>query len=122
MKITQDKIDKLETIVNKLVDKTIEEINPSNWIAGHTPIADMSKEERGDNYWCKKTAAMTLTLTMKSATLVDVLKNRIPAGVKPGEEDDLEKDIQAAEREYEKIMGTPKVESMILDFKRKKRG
>ena len=65
-------------------------------------MADMTKEDRGNRSWSKKNAAATFALLERTASLLtdakDLRNNR------PDEDDDMEKQIAAKEREASKLL------------------
>lgn len=102
-----DQFDKLEALQEKLCDTIMTEADPANWPGGDKLPMEMTKDERGDRYWCKKNAAATFTLINKTLSLA-VFKNndsRIPiqGEAQPkAPEDELDKEIARAEREAAK--------------------
>lgn len=94
-----DQIDKLKEIRAKLFDVVMLETDPANWSGKGKAPKDMTKEERGDDVWCRKQAAASLLL------LVQV--DRLARGdVDHQPEDDLDEDerIAQAEQEAEKLL------------------
>lgn len=99
---------KLKALLVKLTDVVLVEADPAQWNGEGKPLVDLTREERGDRYWCKKNAAATLSVLMRVVNLVSVIErdNRpgdIPAASEPGETD-LDKEVAAAEREAKQIL------------------
>ncbi len=95
-----DQLQMLKELSEKLADAFILEADPDNWPgAGKLPI-DMTQEERGDRYWCKKDAAATATLLNKAITL-QIRPEAHMAGASSAsndEDDQLDKLIKEAEK------------------------
>lgn len=93
-----DQLQRLQDLSEKLADRFLLEADPDEWPGGGKGPADLSQQERGDAYWCKKNAMATggvlrytLDLTAKHSAPVD-------PEAKPGEDDDLDRSIKEAER------------------------
>ena len=99
---------KLQDMEEKLCAVVIQEVDPQSWPGHNKPLADITKEERGDRYWCKKNAAATLTLLNKVITLVERPTRGLPSmtddDTASQEEISLDKDIASAERQAAKIL------------------
>jgi hypothetical protein len=92
-----DQLTRLEELRDDLADTVLLDADPKLWTgAGKTP-ADMTQEERGDAYWCRKLAVSTVSLLTKVASLLDT-HNKPTAG-NAKDEGDLDKEIRTAERE-----------------------
>jgi len=92
-----DQITRLQLLSENLADVVIDEADPINWPGAGKTLADITKDERGDRYWCKKNAAATMTLLVKVMSIT----GHVQGGTTPkGEsEDDLEKVAAQAERD-----------------------
>jgi hypothetical protein len=58
----QDQFTKLQTLSEKLIDVAIDEADPANWPGSGWKPNELTKEQRGDRYWCKKNAVSTVSL------------------------------------------------------------
>lgn len=107
----QDQYLRLQELTEKLTDVFLEEADPDKWPGAGIAPASMDQQTRGDRYWCKKVAAGTITLIMKTASL----QGRIQMGGAEGgapdaeekpeaEDDSLEAEIARAEREAQKML------------------
>lgn len=108
----QDQYEKLQALTEKLTDAFIGEADPGKWPGDGLEPGQMDQQTRGDRYWCKKNAAATLTVLMKTTNLIGVIQQRSagggndPAGVgeeKP-EEDSLDAEVKAAEKEAARML------------------
>jgi hypothetical protein len=105
-----DQYTKLKSLTEKLTDVVLVEADPAKWPGEGKALAALTRDERGDRYWCKKNAAATLTMLMKVHSLTGVLEQRGGFGAPPadpegdGGEADLDKEINAAEREAARII------------------
>lgn len=55
----QDQVERLNDLAEKLADAFISEADPAEWPGCGQPPADISPQQRGDRYWCKKNAMAT---------------------------------------------------------------
>jgi len=87
----------------KLADVVIDEADPDSWPGAGMPLSELSKEDRGDRYWCKKNAAASLSLLSK---VEEIVADQNGTGVRLFErsDDELDKEIARAEREAEKLL------------------
>lgn len=108
----QDQYEKLQQLEEKLLDVFFNEADPEGWPGAGKKVADMTQQERGDSYWCKKTAAATLALTQRIGVLVGRVQmsgaGTTPTGGTDGEGQDpataeatraLDADVESAERQ-----------------------
>ncbi|WP_443115489.1 hypothetical protein [Herbaspirillum seropedicae] len=104
----QDQYLRLQELTEKLTDAFLAEADPDKWPGAGMEVADMDQQTRGDRYWCKKNAAATLTVVMKTANLLGVTKP--PSGEGNGadseeeEEPGLDSEIARAEKEAQKML------------------
>lgn len=92
-----DQITRLQALSERLGEVVITEVDPHNWPAAEKLPADLTQEERGNRYWCKKNAAATMTLLVKVMSIT----GHVQGGTLPGgtTEDDLDAMQAKAERE-----------------------
>lgn len=57
--LRKDQITMLEDLAERLADVFLEEADPLNWSGAGTPMADMTKEQRGNRHWDRKGAMGT---------------------------------------------------------------
>lgn len=109
-----DQLKRLEVIQEKLVDALAVEMDPDFWPGAFDEKgnrknpAELSKDERGDRYWCKKNAAATLTIITKVESLQH-FRNRYmtnPTQEDPAEDDsgDMDKEISRHEKAAERML------------------
>jgi hypothetical protein len=101
-----DQYDKLKLRSEELADVVIAEVDPSKWPGDGQELGTLSREDRGDRYWCKKNAAATLTLLTKIQSIVDIVERRKsdPRTPEPEDDGDLDREIAAAESEAADII------------------
>lgn len=97
---------KLEALQERLVDVVLFEAEPENWTAHGKLPKEMTQEERGDRYWCKRNVSATVTLLNKTLSLA-FFRDRQPS--RPPEDaesanDDLNQEILEAEKNANKIL------------------
>lgn len=108
----QDQYEKLQELTEKLTDAFIGEADPAVWPGHGVAIAAMDQQTRGDRYWCKKNAAATLSVIVRTTSLIGIIQQRSMAGTGGGvpapeqeqQEDGLEADVKAAEKEATKLL------------------
>ncbi|HAV37459.1 MAG TPA: hypothetical protein DCX52_14085 [Massilia sp.] len=108
----QDQYEKLQELTEKLTDAFIGEADPAVWPGHGVAIAAMDQQTRGDRYWCKKNAAATLSVIVRTTSLIGVIQQRsllgagggVPAPEQEKEDDGLEADVKAAEKEATKLL------------------
>lgn len=72
----KDQIHRLYDLSERIADVFIEEADPDTWNGAGQPLADMSKEERGDRLWDKKNAIQTGALLARVLDLREREPNR----------------------------------------------
>lgn len=111
-----DQLTRLQELSEKLAERFLLEADPAEWPGDGQVPADMTQQQRGDSYWCKKNAMATggvLRFTM------DVLAKQTPAEdpknpPDPSKEADIDRQIRDAERRSAAL-----VEQAIATAKRK---
>ncbi len=107
----QDQYAKLQDLAEKLTDAFIAEADPDQWPgAGLTPTT-MDQQTRGDRYWAKKNAAATLSVIVRTTSLIGIIQQRsnlgvpdtAPAAGEP-EETSLDAEVKAAEKEASRLL------------------
>lgn len=91
-----DQIERLKDLAEKLADRFLLEADPDEWPGGSASPSDMSQQERGDSYWCKKNAMATGGVLRYT---LDITKSHeVPSGDSIDPDADLDKKIREAER------------------------
>ena len=105
-----DQFDRIEALQERLVDQFTQEADPVNWCGQGKKPMQLTRDERGDQYWCKKNAAATLTLLHKTLSLA-YFRDRLNKNLTPNPDDedinnqvDLDKHIDDAEQKAQEIM------------------
>ncbi|MNN43821.1 hypothetical protein D3C81_1580790 [compost metagenome] len=99
-----DQITRLQALSERLGEVVITEVDPHNWPGdGKTP-AELTQEERGNRYWCKKNAAATMTLLLKVVNIAGIMNRQKPAPDAGHGIDELDGELAAAEREAQAII------------------
>lgn len=92
-----DQLQRLNDLSEKLADRFLIEADPDEWPGSGTGPADLTQQERGDAYWCKKNAMATGGVLRYTLDLVKV--HQVPNGQAEAEQDaDLDKKIRDAEK------------------------
>jgi hypothetical protein len=111
--VRADQYEKMKALAERLADAVIEEADPDNWSGKGKNPADLTREERGDRYWCKKNAAATLSVLMRVSNVTGVLERTLfgtgtpadpekPAGEEG--ETDLDREVNAAEKDARRLL------------------
>ncbi|MNJ26950.1 hypothetical protein D3C77_214430 [compost metagenome] len=99
-----DQIVRLQAMTERLGEVVINEIDPNQWPGAGKGLADLTQQERGDRYWCKKNAAATMTLLLKVVNIAGLLNRQKPAPDAGSGVDELDGELAAAEREAQAII------------------
>jgi len=92
-----DQLQRLQDLSEKLADTFLTEADPGEWTGGSVGPADLTQQERGDRYWCKKNAMATGGVLRFTLDLIS--SHERPGGGTPAEEDaDMEARISEAEK------------------------
>ncbi len=98
-----DQLQRMKMLSEGLADVVIEETDPAGWPGAGKPLAELTKDERGDRYWSKKNAAATMTLLLKVVNITGMLNRQKPAS-DPDVDAELDSELAAAEREAQAIL------------------
>lgn len=99
-----DQITRLQALSERLGEVVISEVDPHQWPGADKALAELTQQERGDRYWCKKNAAATMTLLLKVVNIAGVLNRQKPAPDAGHAVDELDGELAAAEREAQAII------------------
>jgi hypothetical protein len=104
----QDQYERLQALSEQLADVFIQEGDPANWPGAGVAPAELSKDQRGDRYWCKKNAFATVSLIQRVGGLVAIIQDNSNAGagaaVVNEEEASLDAEVKAAEAMAKELM------------------
>jgi hypothetical protein len=93
-----DQIERLRELQEKLADVVLEEADPDTWPGAGQQACDLSREDRGDRYWCKKNAAATFALLERTTSTLT--EYHAPTGLEPAaQEADIDRQIAKREKE-----------------------
>lgn len=108
-----DQFIKLQDLAEKLTDAFIAEADPDTWPGAGLGPAAMDQQTRGDRYWCKKNAAATLSVIVRTTSLIGIIQQHSNAG-RPGgvpapadaeqEDSGMDAEIKSAEKEATKLL------------------
>lgn len=99
-----DQITRLQALSESLGEVVIHEVDPANWPGAKKDPSDLTQQERGDRYWCKKNAAATMTLLLKVVNIAGIMNRQKPAPDAGHAVDELDGELAAAEREAQAII------------------
>ncbi|MBI3904434.1 MAG: hypothetical protein HY309_02435 [Pseudomonas fluorescens] len=93
-----DQIARLQALSENLAEVVIDEANPLTWPGEGKVAKELTQEERGNRYWCKKNAAATMTLLVKVMSITSTLtREKDPAAGE--QEKELDDEVAQAERQ-----------------------
>ena len=105
-----DQLARLKSLSERLTDCVLDEADPDLWPGAGVEPSQMSKDERGDRFWCKKNAAATFALIVRCDSMISDAEDPTRQRTPRDDEADVEKVIHAKEREaaqiLERVMGT----------------
>lgn len=99
-----DQITRLQALSERIGEVVIEEVDPHQWPGHGKPLGELSQQERGDRYWCKKNAAASMTLLLKVVNIAGMLNRQKPAPDAGHPIDELDSELAAAEREAQAMI------------------
>lgn len=92
----EDQLKRLAELSERLADAFIFEAEPSEWPGSGMTAADMSQQERGDRYWCKKNAMATGGVLRYTLDLLNKHSGEDPEDA--AADADLDRRVKEAER------------------------
>lgn len=116
----EDQIERLQQLEESLVDVYLDEADPANWPGVGTAGDHMTKEERGDRYWCKKNAAATVMLAMETRKLI--ANDKAALGRDPYSDSDMDNRINDAERRAAKLVDKVRQDTSRAGFLKRATG
>lgn len=108
-----DQYMRLQALEEKLTEQLLQDGDPDNWTGQGVLPKDLTKDQRGDRYWCKKNAVATLALTIRLGSLIGQVQR--VGGTTPGADGEgegeeasgerlLDAEVAAAEKEAAKLL------------------
>lgn len=101
--MTPEQYTKLQALSEKLAVVAFVDAEPENWVGYGRLPKDLTQQERGDAYWCRKMALSTLSVLHRVVNLSTQISEQNGAGKNPALENEqtglLEAEIAAAEKE-----------------------
>ncbi len=97
-----DQIERLAALRDELTDTALQDADPAQWVGAGKAPADMTQQERGDAYWCRKMATATVSLLTKVHSLINT--HGAPTAGNQKDDGDLDRELAAAEREAAAIL------------------
>lgn len=71
----QDQFERLIELQEQMVDVLLVEADSDTWTGGDHP-GKLTRDERGDRYWCKRNAAATMALVQKMGNIITTERRR----------------------------------------------
>lgn len=93
-----DQLQRLQDLSEKLADRFLLEADPDEWPGNGKGPADLTQQERGDAYWCKKNAMATGGVLRYTLDLAAKHGGPEPTEGDASRESDLDRSIKEAER------------------------
>jgi hypothetical protein len=115
----EDQYLRLQVLSEELTDALLEELDPAEWPAAGILPKNLTKDQRGDRYWSKKNAAATLTLIMKTESLINYVQQP-EAAVETGEtgdtQVDIDREIDSAEQKAARLLDKVEQQRLKREF------
>ena len=107
----EDQYHRLQALEEKITDQFLFEADPANWTGEGVLPKDLTQQDRGDRYWCKKNAVATISLAIRIGSLIGRIQmagNTTPAAEGEGDEGDsaglLDAEVNAAEKQAKALL------------------
>jgi hypothetical protein len=98
--MTPKQLARMASLQERIADVVLDEADPDNWPGKGKTLAELTTEERGNRYWCKKNAAASFALLARCTVF---MSGAVPAD--PTEEESLDRQIAKREQEAERLLG-----------------
>lgn len=95
-----DQLARLNDLSEKLADTFLTEADPTEWAGRSKLPADLTRQERGDRYWCKKNAMATGGVLRYT---LDLMAKHI-GETDPEDDADMDRKIRDAEKRAAKAV------------------
>lgn len=95
---------RIEELQEKLAEVVLIEADPVNWTGGDVLPKDLTQEERGDRYWCKKNAAATMSLLTKACSLMNFDGKHQEPPEQTDDNPELDKQVASAEKDAMRLL------------------
>lgn len=92
-----DQYRRLQALEEKLTEVVLHEADPDTWTAPGIDAKDLTQQQRGDRYWCKKNAVAAISLTIRVGSLIGMVQRNGATGPETGGEEEQVEDPLAAE-------------------------
>lgn len=106
-----DQYHRLQALAEELADVVINDADPKVWVGHGKKPNELTQQERGDAYWCRKMAVSSISVLTRVETLIGQAQERggvDPAATPdPGQDEQqahLDKEIAAAEKEAARLL------------------
>lgn len=99
-----DQRQRLADVAERLAEVAIRDADPDHWTAPELTLAEMSKEQRGDAAWCRKTAALSLALLVRMEQLTASEAAAPGAPSEPDPEAEIRRAEKAADAALNRVM------------------
>lgn len=107
----EDQIARLEALHEQMIDVVLSDADPTGWPAFGKQPADMTQQERGDAYWCRKLAAASISLAERLQSLLADASELDPRGnlhTRPELDAEIAESEKRAAKVLERAMKTAK--------------
>lgn len=92
----QDQRIRLMEVSERLAEAVLLDADPNNWAGTGKTLMDMTKDERGDAAWCRKTAVQSVALLVRVEQLLRDDKAQVPGDGDPDPQAEIERAEKAA--------------------------
>lgn len=121
----QDQYLRLQELTEAIADVVIHDADPKHWIGQGKRPGELTKEQRGDAYWCRKIAISSISVLTRVESLIGQVQ-AAGAGTTPtqdgGADDPLDAEVEAAEKEAAKLLADLQSGASKASFDRRVHG
>ncbi len=97
----KDQIERLNVLAEEIGDVFLHDASPDNWTGNGLKQSELTKDERGDAYWCRKVAIQTGSLLARVLDLAErdnrSLDTKMP-------EEDADSEINRYEKKAKELL------------------
>jgi hypothetical protein len=100
--MTPDQELRLESLSTRLTEVVLTDADPDHWVGNGLRPDELTQQQRGDAYWCRKMAVSTLLVLTRVQWVIGNAREHVVDT--PENHKTLDREIANAEREASKLM------------------
>jgi hypothetical protein len=99
----EDQKERLRALTEKLADVVLSDADPDGWVGKDKLPSELTQQERGDAYWCRKMALASIGVLNRTEALIASIDGK-KDGDDPLSDANLDQEVKAAEKEADAIL------------------